>query len=65
MEHRSGFLLRNNLFKKDFVWTGSLGRDTRHAVFSACTEETHIIQQDCEHIIQDEEFDFKNVDIQG
>ena len=39
-----------------------MGRNTGHAIIQTCLKKTNRIQQNGEHIVQNEEFDFKDAD---
>ena len=41
-----------------------MGCNSRYAVFPIGAEKTYLIQQNYQHIIQNEEFDIENVDFQ-
>lgn len=49
----------------DYLRPGTMGRYTRHAIISFGIEKTNLIQQNSDHIIQNEKLDITNADIQG
>lgn len=64
LEYWSCLLLRISfILFLDPLWSSPMGRNSRYAIFQNGLAKTYRIQQDGQHIVQDEELDFKDADI--